>query len=211
MNGGSVRTGSEHFDIEEREAQVSGNPRIGPMTASEFTDEARQLVDETFAHVEAVDKSDIPPFFAIMFKHPGLARTQMQTSIEFGTKGYLSPRERELAVLRVAWLSRAPFEWGEHVVQASKCGISREEIERVTLGSDTPGWSEHDRAIIRAVEELMADYAVSTDTWTTLAKSWSDQQLMELPGLVGHYLATALFQNTIRFDLLEGNTGLRRR
>jgi hypothetical protein len=57
----------------------------------------------------------------------------------------------------------------------------------------------------------MADHAISTETWNILAATWSDQQLMELPGLVGHYLATALFQNSIRFELLEGNTGLRRR
>jgi hypothetical protein len=34
---------------------------------------------------------------------------------------------------------------------------------------------------------------------------------MELPGLVGHYIMGALIHNSIRFDLLEGNEGLRRR
>jgi alkylhydroperoxidase family enzyme len=206
-----VRTGPEQFDIEQREAQVATNPRIKPMRPEEFTDEASTLVEETFAHVDAVDTSDVPEFFAISFKHPGLARAQMQTSIELGQNGFIPPREQELAILRVAWLSRAPFEWGEHVVHAKKRGLSTDEIERVTQGSDATQWSEHDQAIIRAVEELVADHAITTETWTILAKSWSDPQLMELPGLVGHYLATALFQNSIRFNLLEGNTGLRRR
>lgn len=181
------------------------------MSADEFTDEARQLVAETFAHMPAVDRSDIPDIFGIMFKHPGLSRAQMQLGLEMGAKGKIPPRERELAILRVAWLTGAPFEWGEHLPYGKKHGLSDDDVERVTFGSDAVGWTEHDRAIVRAVEELMDDYAISTDTWDILAKSWTEPQLIELPGLVGHYLMTALIYNTLRFELLEGNTGLRRR
>lgn len=211
MTDHRIRSGPEHFDIDARDAQVAGNPRIRPMTPGEFTDEAKQLVAETFAHVERVDQADVPDFFGIMFKHPGLSRGTMQLGVALGANGSIPPRERELAVLRVSWLTRAPFEWGEHLAQGKKAGLSDEEIERVTQGSDATGWSEHDRAIVRAVEEMMGDYAISTETWTILAKSWSEPQLMELPGLVGHYIMGALIHNSIRFDLLEGNIGLRRR
>lgn len=211
MNKYRLRSGPEQFDIDAREAQVAGDPRIGPLGADEFTDEARQLVAETFAQVDAIDKSEIPVIFGTMFKHPGLYRAQMQLGSELGRNGCIPPRERELAVLRVAWLSRSPFEWGEHVVYARKFGLSQEEVERITLGSDATGWSELDRAIVRAVEELMCDYAISTETWDVLAKSWTEPQLMELPGVVGHYVMTALIYNTMRFDLLDGNEGLRRR
>lgn len=204
-------TRSPEFDIDARHAQVAKDPRIVPMKPGEFSDEAKLLVEQTFAHVDAIDKADIPEYFAIAFKHPGIARSQMQFSLELAQKGALSVREREIAILRVAWLSRAPFEWGEHVAAAHKCGLTEEDIERVTQGSTAEGWSDHEMAIVRAVEELLSDYAIATGTWEILAASWSDQQLMELPGLVGHYPATALFQNSIRFKLLEGNTGLRRR
>ena len=76
-------------------------------------------------------------------------------------KGALSPRERELAILRVDWLCGAPFEWGEHVDIAKRYGVSREEIERVTQGSSAPGWSEHERAILKGVEESLANYMIS--------------------------------------------------
>jgi alkylhydroperoxidase family enzyme len=198
-------------DIARRDAQVAGNPRIGPMMAHEFSDEARQLVDETFAHTPQVDKSNLPDFFGISFKHPGLARVHMQMGIEFGARGTIPARERELATLRVGWLTGAPFEWGAHVPTAKRFGVTDEEVERVTAGADAPGWSEHDRAILHAVEELMDDYAISDATWDILAKSWTEPQLMEMPGLVGHYVMTAMIQNTMRFDLLEGNTGLGRR
>ena len=63
----------------------------------------------------------------------------------------MTVRERELAVLRVAWLCRAPYEWGEHVELAKLCGVSAEEIERVTQGSSAAGWSDHECALLLAV------------------------------------------------------------
>lgn len=211
MADSRIQSGPTPFDIDARETQVAGNPRIAPLAPHEFTDEARQLVAETFAQVEAIDKSDIPSIFGIMFKHPGLYRAQLQLGNELGRGGCIPPRERELAVLRVAWLSRTPYEWGQHLVYGKQAGLSDEDVERVTQGSDAPGWDEFDRAIVLAVEELMGDYAISDATWEMLATRWSEPQLMELPGLVGQYFMAAMVFNTMRFDLLEGNTGLRRR
>ena len=211
MRNAFTHSALSDIEIDARETQVTENPRILPLESEQFSEDAKRLVAETFAHREQKDKSEIPPIFRTMVKHPALFRNQVQFGTELATTGFLSPRERELAVLRVAWLSRAPFEWGEHVVYGKNSGLSDEEVERITQGSEAPDWSDHDRAILRAVEELMADYAISTPTWDILASSWSDPQLMELTGVVGYYLMTAMVFNSLRFEKLEGNIGLRAR
>ena len=61
--------------------------------------------------------------------------------------------------------------------------------------------------MLRGVEELVCDYAVDDRTWATLAKTWDEPQLMELPGLVGAYTLTAMIYNSLRFGLLTGNEG----
>jgi 4-carboxymuconolactone decarboxylase len=126
-------------------------------------------------------------------------------------KGELSARERELAVLRVGWWCRAPYEWGEHVAIAKRCGVSSDEIERITEGSSAPGWTEHERAILRAVEELLDHQMISDPTWETLARTWTERQLIEFPVLIGQYFATALQQNSLRVRLADDNLGLRQR
>jgi alkylhydroperoxidase family enzyme len=146
-----------------------------------------------------------------MFKHPGLYKGQMQLGLELNQHGKLPPREREMVILRTAWLVRSPFEWGEHVAYGKRLGLSSEEIERITQGSSAPGWNEHDRAVLRGVEELIGDYALSDATWATLAKTWSEPQLLELSGLVGSYTLTAMIYNSVRFGLLKGNDGFRTR
>ena len=127
-------------------------------------------------------------------------------------QGEISPRERELAVLRVAWRCRAPYEWGQHVNVAKRYGITSEEIERLTRkGSSEPGWSEHEAAILRAVDELLTEQMIGDETWATLAATWNERQLIEFPSMVGQYVATAYSQNSLRLRLDPENPGLRHR
>jgi hypothetical protein len=64
---------------------------------------------------------------------------------------------------------------------------------------------------MKGVEELHADFAISDETWATLAKTWNDKQLMEFPVLIGVYTTTAMQQNSIRFRLDGSNPGLAHR
>src|SRR5205085_12079527 len=92
--------------------------------------------------------------------------------------GALTPRDRELAILRLSWLLQAPYEFGEHVGTAKRmCDMTTEEVERVLVGSTAPGWNDRDRAIIRAVEELLQDAMISDETWATLAEHLDEKQL----------------------------------
>ncbi len=123
----------------------------------------------------------------------------------------LTPRDRQLAILRTTWLCQAPYAWGEHVKHSTRIGFRSEVIERVTQGSAAPGWNEHERAILRAVEELYEDAMISDATWEILSKCLNEKQLFELPVLVGQFTTVAYFQNALRLRLSEGNSGLRAR
>lgn len=201
-------TGSISFDIEARHAQVLGDgPRIAALSNDEIDAESRELVRRIRASAGAGDIAEMPEYMRTMLKHPALFRCQM----EMGTtiyKGKIPAPERELAILRVGWLCRAPYEWGEHVDIAKRFGLTAEEIERVTQGSSAPGWNEHQRAILRGVEELLADQSISEDTWNALAKRWNEAQLIEYLMMVGQYVATAFVQNGLRIRLAPDNPGL---
>lgn len=200
------------FDITVREADITGKPqRISPLKPEEFDADATALVVGVRASLGINEMAEIPQVFGVMLRRPGLFRCQMEMGIELLGKGALPPRERELAILRVGWLCGAPYEWGEHVDIAKRYGVTTEEVERITQGSSAPGWSAHERAVIRAVEELIKDRMISDETWDALAQSWTEGQLMELPILVGQYFTIALQQNSLRIRLADDNPGLSHR
>lgn len=200
------------FDIDAREAEIIGKPqRIAPLEPEEFDEAALELVVSVRKSLGVDEMDAIPEVFGVMLRDPGLFRCQMDMGVQLLGKGSISKRERELAILRTGWLCRAPYEWGEHVDIAKRYDVTSEEIERVTIGSRAPGWNAHDRAILRAVEELLDDKMISDATWAELAKSWDERQLMEFPVLVGQYFTIALQQNSLRIRLADDNPGLRNR
>jgi 4-carboxymuconolactone decarboxylase len=125
-------------------------------------------------------------------RHPELARAfhTFNGHILFGTT--LSARQRELLVLRVATLRRCEYEWVQHLVLARDAGLSDDEVARAAEGPDAEGWEPLEAALLRAVDELLADGAVADATWAVLADGLDRQQLMDVVFTVGAYDVVAM-------------------
>jgi alkylhydroperoxidase family enzyme len=193
-----------------RDADTHGKPpRIEPLPENAFTEEMLVINSDMKKAAGIPPNGYMPEFFAIMLRHPKLFRAHSDLAMVLMGGGLLPVRDRELAVLRIGWLSQAPYEWNAHVDMAKRLtNITPEEIERTILGSAAPGWSAHDAAILRAVEEMIADAMITDETWATLTKTYDDSQLLEFPILVGQYLGVAFLQNSMRARLMPGNVGL---
>jgi 4-carboxymuconolactone decarboxylase len=193
-----------------RDAHVQGQPRrVGPLPEEAWTPEMQVINTDMKTAAGIPQNGYMPEFFAIMLRHPKLFRAHSDLAMVLMGTPTLPVRDRELAVLRIAWLSQAPYEWNAHVDMAKRMtNLTAEEIERTILGSTAPGWSAHDAAILRAVEEMISDAMITDETWATLIKSWNEPQLLEFPILVGQYLGVAFLQNSIRARLMPGHVGL---
>jgi 4-carboxymuconolactone decarboxylase len=113
----------------------------------------------------------------------------------------ISPRHRELLVLRVAVLRDATYEWAQHAVLAGDAGITPEEVELIRSGPAAEGWSDLDRALLAAADELVADARIGDATWTTLAAELDPQQLMDVVFTVGAYDLLAMAFRTFEVEL----------
>ena len=199
-------------DAAARDAEINGAPpRIEPLAENELSFDALEYCRNLRRAMGVPENGQIPEVTATMLRHPVLNAAQTDIGIMLNARGTLADRERELAVLRQAWITGSPYEWGEHVDIGKRLGLTAEDIARITQGPDAPGWSRHDAAILRGTDELLAAYRISDETWAVLAESWDDKQLLEFPILVGVYAATAMQQNSIGARLRASNPGLSHR
>ena len=178
------------------------SPRIDPLPPGEHDDEVRELLDGV-----GVPGSFASNIFGTLVRHRGLFRRWLP----FGGKllsGRIPARDRELVILRTAWLCRSNYEWGQHVLIARSVGLPDEEILRVQGGADADGWSGFDRMLLRATDELHTDACISDETWAALDEHYDEQQLIELPMLVGHYHLVAYALNSLGVQLEPGLEGL---
>ena len=98
-------------DPQARDALILGAPpRIAPLKASELGKEASETALALRKAATGVASDEVTEFTATALKHPRLYQRHVELAIQlYG--GALSARDRELAILRVGWLSQAPYEW----------------------------------------------------------------------------------------------------
>lgn len=197
---------------EARQQHIVGAPmRVPPLPQDALGSDVRALVARIGKPLGYEPTAELTTYFALMAHHPALFRCNIETGIMFFTQSALPPRERELAVLRTAWLAGAPYEWGEHVDIGRRLNITPDDTDRVRLGPDAPGWSDHERALLRAVDELVANQMITDATWANLAQTYTAPQLIEVPALVGQYFAVAMIQNSLRVPLARTSKGFAER
>jgi AhpD family alkylhydroperoxidase len=135
--------------------------------------------------------------------HPELTRAfhTFNGHVLFATT--LSPRQRELLVLRVAARRDCAYEWVQHVVLAADAGLSDEDVARVAEGPTADGWDELDRALVQAADDLLDDARIADATWAALEGSLDRQQLMDVVFTVGAYDLVAMAFRSFDVELDE--------
>jgi len=171
-------------------------------------DDRDERTEELLAVMRRPDGTDLN-IFATMAHHPKLLKrwSAFGATLLFG--GELPGRDRELLILRTAWLCKAEYEWGQHVLIGRASGITDDEIERIPVVEISDEWSPLDAALLRAVDELHEQQAISDETWAVLADAYSYRQLIEVCMVVGQYHMVAFTLNSLGVEL-EAEPGLAR-
>ena len=115
----------------------------------------------------------------------------------------LSERDRELVILRTGYNCRSGYEWTQHKRIGLGCGLTEAEIERIKAGPDADGWTDLDRAMLRAVDELTGQHFVTDATWAALAPL-GDKGRMDLVFTVGQYTQVSMILNSFGIQVEEG-------
>ncbi len=114
----------------------------------------------------------------------------------------LTPRDRELVILRAGFNWKSGYEWAQHVRIGLDCGLTEVEIARIKMGPAAPEWCDNDRALLVATDELTADAFISDATWETL-REYSEKQRMDLVMTVAQYTQVSMILNTFGVQLDE--------
>ena len=172
-------------------------PRLRPLSDSEMSDRQRELLapyrDAKFQNI-----------LRTAVRHPKLFKSWEPFAIYIFAKSSLPPREREILMLRIGWLCRSEYEFGQHAIIGKKTGLNDEEILRIMDGPDAPGWDPFDATLLRAVDELHRDAFITDPTWNTLAKRYNEEQLLDVIYTVGEYSLVSMFLNSLGVQLDEG-------
>jgi alkylhydroperoxidase family enzyme len=133
--------------------------------------------------------------------HPALAKAFFTLNGHLLRATTLTPRLRELVILRMAFLRESSYEWAQHVFLARDAGLTDLEIAWIAWGPEAPVWDELDASVLRAVGELDHDGFIADETWAVLVEHFDAQQILDVIFTAGAYTTIAWMVESLGVDL----------
>jgi len=141
-----------------------------------------------------------------VFRMMAHAETDFRPLVSLGTailgRQQLSPKLRELVILRVATLSPARYEWVQHVPIARAVGATEAQVTALERGDIDAGcFDPLERSVLRFATEVLRDVRASDATFADLAARLSAREIVEVILTVGYYMMVARLLESTAVDL----------
>jgi alkylhydroperoxidase family enzyme len=164
-------------------------PRMPPVRQEEMTDEMRAFLQKWTGGI--FRRADSNPVLLTFAHHPQLADVFSQFNIHLLSTSTLPVKQRQIAIMRLAWICKATYMWSSHLSTSLRAGLDAEMFRPIQVGAEDPYFTEFERAVIRATEELVNDRKIGAATWQALMQEWSNPQMLDFLFTVGAYVTVA--------------------
>ncbi len=165
-------------------------PRLEPVPLESMDGPARELYDKARGHLEKIN------VIQTMMHHPDLLRRWMPFFSHCLHKCELTPRDREIVILRIGRLCGAGYEWAQHRPIGMERGLSAADIAAIADGTLQDG-----ALLVEAVDQLHRTSMIDEVLWVRLNAAYSLQQIMDLIFLCGQYRMVSAALNTLAVQL----------
>lgn len=131
--------------------------------------------------------------YQALLNSPPVAEGWLKLFTAIRQKTHLAGRYRELAILRVALLNGADYEYRAHLPFAVQEGVSQAQIEAL------PGWQvseefdERERAVLAYTDAMTRGIRVPEVIFSAVRRHFDDRQTVELTATVAGYNLVSRF------------------
>jgi 4-carboxymuconolactone decarboxylase len=126
---------------------------------------------------------DTPPgnVFRMLSQAPRVGAAALGLIYSVLSETALDPQVREIVILRVAWLSDAPYAFGQHAAIAASVGVADAQISSLRAGL-TPhdAFDDAERAAIEFADRVVSHPHVSEEMFARLGEHFDSDQVIEM-------------------------------
>ena len=117
--------------------------------------------------------------------------------------GHLDSRLRELAIMRIAWLTACEYEWSQHWRVAQSVGVSADDLAGVRDWQSYHAFGPAERAVLAATDDVVRDGAVSAESWAACKHEFGTDQatLVELVTAISAWRMVASILQSLKVPL----------
>ena len=164
--------------------------RINPVTPG-----SRPELAAIEANISA-ERGRVSLLYQVLLNSPSLAQGWEQLLTAVRNRSSLPADLREMVILRVAVLNRAPYEFEAHVPHALKAGMSQEKIDALhdmAATAQVELFSEQERSVLALTDAMTRDIDVPDAVFESVKLRFNDQQMTDLVATVAAYNMVSRF------------------
>jgi len=161
-------------------------PLVIPGTKPELAAQEAQIMAE---------RGRISPLYGVLLNSPPIAHGWEQMLSAVRNRNSIPAGLRELVILRVAVLNRAPYEFDAHVPHALAAGVSAEAVEAsrsLPLAADAP-FTDAQRVALRLTDAMTRDIDVPDALYAEVRQHFDVQGQIDLVATVAAYNMVSRF------------------
>jgi 4-carboxymuconolactone decarboxylase len=166
-------------------------PRVAPLPEAQWTDTHKQLVAKYLPDGRPGNS------FKTLLNVPELVDGTMPFHNYVTRDSSLSPRHRELLILRTGWLHGSDVVWRERAPAARKAGLTTEDLRRIAQGADAGGWDRFEANLLRLADQMFRNSYVNDALFNSLSASYDTCHMMDAALTVGNFTSLSLLYNSL--------------
>jgi AhpD family alkylhydroperoxidase len=139
------------------------------------------------------ERGKVLDLYKVLLHSPAVMEGWLGFFTAIRQKTTLGGRHRELAILRVAILNGADYEYQAHVPFALKEGTSKEQIAALKAWQLSPLFDAAERAVLAYTDTMTKEIQVPEELFAQVQKHFDAQELVELTAIVAGYNLVSRF------------------
>jgi len=145
----------------------------------------------------------VNPVLRTFAHNPALAAAFSQFNVHLLTENSMPVRLRQIAIMRLAWITKATYMWSSHLSTSRSVGLEDDFYEPVKTGSGHPHFTLFENTVLAATDELVQTNDLSDETWNALRDGFDEKQMLDFLFTVGCYLGLAGTMNACRVERMD--------
>ncbi|WP_310627860.1 carboxymuconolactone decarboxylase family protein [Limnohabitans sp.] len=153
-------------------------PAITPGTRPELAELEAKIIAK---------RGRITPLYQHLLNSPVMAQGWEEFLSAVRQRNSLPADLRELIILRVAVLNRAPYEFEAHIEHALKAGLPQSKIEAVKEAKVATVFSAEEQVVLMLTDTMTHEIEVPDELFARVSTYFEGQRLLDLCITIGAY------------------------
>ena len=146
------------------------------------------------------ERGKLHNLYRMLLNSPPVARGWLNLLTAVRQQSKLSGRYREIAILRVALVNSAEYEYQSHVPFALKEGVSQQQIDALADWRKSKAFDAAELAVLAYTDSMTKEIHVPDDVFDPLRAHFDARELTELTATIAAYNLVSRFLEAVQID-----------